>query len=474
MHSQFLRDRAREVQDVAGATLDTIWSWARELQPFQKGKTEQGREHCQRVERNIGRLFKQAKIEEACCPAAAYVLSAAAALHDIDKVELADDSFLRTGLPHGRQAAEWIRDYEAFAKLIRHAEYRELIATLIQCHDDGNFANLKESRSFDGQVVFPPSLAGLFRLADMLDASGRRAPQLCMDLKTKQYTENREVWKARNAITDWLFSDKCDAIWLQCCPRTPTQAKYVQTLIAMSNTDVTSDHRAALVGFKYRSVGKDEPRSLPHVFEIHPDDKERVNELALQRRGKYDVVARNVTVIYAHDPNELPLVVERFVLCSRYLPKTTRFELAVSGARIEELKCTTAVACESNGQKLTSRGQSVSAQVNLGKILVKTSGTVSVCLTYRARWKEKTLRELVFSPVGRMKTELLTVVLYYPESRLYDVAMEFVDKVGSRTHARCRVWKEQLGKSCMCSWILEPSPEDVSYLVSWSTNRVGE
>lgn len=157
--------------------IDEIWRLARELQWTQQGNTTQGREHCERVEENALRLLHlHANSRSACTPTVAFILSAAAALHDIGKIARGT-SAPRLLTDHGDEGKRLILEDATIQIPFPDREFQSIIADVIGVHAKATFSSIPaESRQCNGQDVWPRSLAAVFRLADILDTTAARAP----------------------------------------------------------------------------------------------------------------------------------------------------------------------------------------------------------------------------------------------------------------------------------------------------------
>ena len=158
-----------------GIFLGKLWLSAGELQWAQSGATTQGREHCERVEANVLRLFSQSNRISSCTPTVAFILSAAAALHDVGKIARAEGPAVDSD--HGREGKRRILDVLA-PDLFPNAEFRHIVADIVGVHADAPFTEVPGGeRQCNDIDVWPRSLAAVFRLADMLDMTSARAPE---------------------------------------------------------------------------------------------------------------------------------------------------------------------------------------------------------------------------------------------------------------------------------------------------------
>ncbi|MFZ2664179.1 MAG: HD domain-containing protein, partial [Patescibacteria group bacterium] len=144
--------------------LKKIWDFATDLNPVGDSKYKDGIEHCKRVSVNLERLMANEiggkySIEER------FLLSAAASIHDIYK------GSCHCMRDHGAVAAVKISELEYLCS----GSILKLIGHIISIHDQGSIRGIPNtSTSIDGQCIFLPRLALLFKLADMLDCTYKR------------------------------------------------------------------------------------------------------------------------------------------------------------------------------------------------------------------------------------------------------------------------------------------------------------
>lgn len=174
-----------------------IWDFAEELNASSNSKTIDGIGHCKRVDKNLERLVKQ-NIGGKYSVKEKFLLSAAAALHDLYKgVE-------PYGWDHGKMAAHRLKED---LKFIDDGPRLKIIGFIVSIHDRGSIRSIPlSSVPFDdGNELFLPKLALLFKLADMLDCTYRRINSLRIltGIETSSEKEN-----SRLAIVDWRIEGK--------------------------------------------------------------------------------------------------------------------------------------------------------------------------------------------------------------------------------------------------------------------------
>ena len=161
--------------------IDAVWAKAKTTyHNFQKGDNIQGTIHCETVEINLGKLIPDIKKENDLKQIDLFILSAAACLHDIGKVESSDTKVFKSN--HGKRSMEMI--LENYEKLGLDRGQAIAVGDIVSVHDDGNLEELPKTPVVIGsESINIIELAAIFRLADMLDTSYQRAPEIISDLK---------------------------------------------------------------------------------------------------------------------------------------------------------------------------------------------------------------------------------------------------------------------------------------------------
>jgi hypothetical protein len=278
--------------------LEMIWEEARALQWAQVGQTTQDALHCERVEGNALRLLVKAGRQDLCMPTVAFILSAAAALHDIGKIEC--DESLRTVPDHGREGRERILNVLR-PDLFPDAEFRHIVPDVVGVHASAPFTRVAAGeRQCNGIGVWPRSIAAVFRLADMLDMTSIRAPESYCRFQGRLFVNHRSVWLPRGAITGWDVSHDLDHLIIQARPPSPEAARAVKKLLQLTNRDVHREHAIALQALRFTKVQRrrEVPVNfqLPTTFTLTPEDSRVVERMARQQRHGYVVRDREIHV----------------------------------------------------------------------------------------------------------------------------------------------------------------------------------
>lgn len=301
------------------ASIREIWRLARQLQWAQSGQSTQGEAHCRAVERNIARLLTEFGVFDVCCPEAAYVLSAASALHDIGKIRYARDSDPAfAALDHGRKGEYLLlEDDGPFEHVFPNGEYRAIIAQVIGCHADGNLSVLNKERMLGDSRVHLPSLTSIFRLGDMLDFD--RTPWLYRKLRGEKFSGNEPVWIARSKITGWMLSSDKRTVLLQERAEGAGDAEHVWTLCDLTNKAITRGHRRALADVRFYSLKSGGYAAkafvFPARFSFAPKDATRLRRLLPPPPARYQVRTITIEVFGVHDPRS-PIIGETYELVS--------------------------------------------------------------------------------------------------------------------------------------------------------------
>lgn len=215
--------------------IDAVWAKAKiTYHNFQKGDNIQGTIHCETVEINLGKLIPDIKKETDLKQIDLFILSAAACLHDIGKVESNDTKVFKSN--HGKVSREIIlKDYQ---KLGLDKGQAIAVGDIVSVHDDGNLEELpKTPVAIGSESINIIELAAIFRLADMLDTSYQRAPEIIRDLKFPD--ENiPSKWRGRQSITGW-YLDRNNRIILQAAPEKDNEIEAVYALLAMMREDLS-------------------------------------------------------------------------------------------------------------------------------------------------------------------------------------------------------------------------------------------
>ena len=194
--------------------IENIWIEAKKYHEKQQGDCIQGRLHCKAVEANLGKLIPDDKKEKELRQASLFVLSAAACLHDIGKIPCNDAEEQK--MDHGERSRNIIiKEYECLG-----LEKGEAIAVadVVRAHNHGRLNELqRETRDIGSEEVNIIELAAIFRLADILETTHSRAPDILSRIMFPDGNEPPK-WSARKAVTGWHLDEK-NRIILQAVPK---------------------------------------------------------------------------------------------------------------------------------------------------------------------------------------------------------------------------------------------------------------
>jgi hypothetical protein len=240
--------------------LDCIWEFSeRELHPFQKGTTDQGFNHCMRVESNIWTLIflnicKFSSLD-------LFILSASAALHDIGKIKNKKAS---KDVDHGELAKKLILQSDLWKRCFKDRKEAEAIAYVVSVHSSGKIELLPEEEFSLGDPpgILLRSLAAIFRLADMLDSDYRRCPYIIRSLKELRFVDEVKTWDARSSIRGWQISDDGKTILLQSSPATEEARIKTLAYVDSLNNALTKSHTKYLENCQIVYCTKEKPPKL--------------------------------------------------------------------------------------------------------------------------------------------------------------------------------------------------------------------
>lgn len=245
--SRLIRQRIKKTNPNLAKDLDNLWLLAsKKIHEFQEGKTGQGHLHCLRVDNNIGLLLqdKIAKFKDLDL----FVLSAAAALHDIGKIKMVQSE---ERVDHGLIGQEILLRQGFWKEFSWNWGKMQAIAHVISVHDNGKIEDLPEE---DFVIDTPPgvplrSLAAIFRLADMLDTTYERAPLIMRKLESMKYIKSPESWLARGAIVGWKIQydgTRVRSISLQASCKNEEENNAALVCVDLLNESITDSHRKYL------------------------------------------------------------------------------------------------------------------------------------------------------------------------------------------------------------------------------------
>jgi len=212
--------------------INEIWRRGESYQDAQKGDNIQGELHCKAVETNLGKLIPDTKKEKELKQIDLFVLSAAACLHDIGKV--VDDNAKGWKSDHGKRSMQII--LEEYDKLGLDRGQAIAVGYMVSAHGDGRLDELPRKPIVLGsEEINVIELAAIFRLADMLDTTYQRAPEILSKIKFPD-GDIPSKWRGRQSINGWYLDEK-DRIILQAIPK-EDEIDAVYTLKAIMNEDL--------------------------------------------------------------------------------------------------------------------------------------------------------------------------------------------------------------------------------------------
>lgn len=199
---------------------------------FQKGDNKQGHDHCLAVEKNLDLLIPDTEKQNGLNETEILVLLASAHLHDIGKIE--GPCIMGWKSEHGQRGMGIINDQ--YDRLGLDRIQAAAVATIVGVHGTGRLDQLPSEPLLVGtDQVHLIKLAAIFRLADMLDTTYQRAPEIVSKILFPD--ENiPEKWQARQSISGWTL-DESDRIVLQALP-SAEEISAAYTLRDMLNEDL--------------------------------------------------------------------------------------------------------------------------------------------------------------------------------------------------------------------------------------------
>lgn len=211
--------------------INEVWRKGEEYQPFQKGDNIQGKKHCETVEKNLSMLIpdeKMGKLKQIDL----FILSAAACLHDIGKA--VEDDFNGSRSDHGVRSKDFI--INKYEQLGLNRAQAIAVGLVVSVHGNGEFETLPTDPFPIGcEKVNIIELAAIFRLADMLDTTCLRAPEILNEIKYPD-GDVPSKWKGRQSIIGWYLDEK-NRIILQSMPK-DDEIDSAYKLRAMMNEDL--------------------------------------------------------------------------------------------------------------------------------------------------------------------------------------------------------------------------------------------
>jgi len=242
--NKLLRKTIKKKNALLATELEIVWNAAQtKIHHFQEGKTSQGTLHCLSVENNVG-LLLQDKLDK-FKDIDLFILSAAAALHDIGKIKVQQP---KMRLDHGQWGKELLLKREISSEFFLDDRKAIAVAEIIGVHYNGRIMDLPEEPFV---IRWPPglllrSLAAIFRLADMLDTDYRRCPYVLQKIKSQKFAEDPELWLARGHIGGWDFGKDGKTLLLQMSSGDNKDRRIAKTYVDILNDTITESQRKYL------------------------------------------------------------------------------------------------------------------------------------------------------------------------------------------------------------------------------------
>lgn len=210
--------------------IEKIWDNCIDLNPASSSKYKDGIDHCIRVDKNLERLVIN-KVGGIYSNHEKFLLSASAATHDIYK------GSETPGEDHGETVSKKLQEISCLG----NGNILNLIGYIVSIHDRGSIRNIPTSSTWDGQSIFLPRLALLFKLADMLDCTYKRInnSRILAGIETPG---NKEI--SRQGISDWDLDGK-DKIKIILIPKTKEQLESSMIAFKMIDNEL-AQHDLAL------------------------------------------------------------------------------------------------------------------------------------------------------------------------------------------------------------------------------------
>ncbi len=264
-----LRENLALQDPMLASELTAIWASAcKKIYGFEVGKRLQGALHNLAVENNIGILLEHFNLLDKMKAKDIFVLSAAAALHDIDKAMIKYGK----GYNHGRSGNKLLLKDRVRLEFSLDPRKAEAVAHIIDVHSDGNLDRIPEG-SF--VIVDPPGLnlrglAAIFRLGDILDTTYERHPDVILRVRGVKSKDEEKVTRATRLIGGWTPSGDGKAIVLQVIRHHKIQDELALLAFADDlNAQVTASHKKYLENCPVIcSDGKSIVMTLPSRFEL--------------------------------------------------------------------------------------------------------------------------------------------------------------------------------------------------------------
>lgn len=232
--------------------LQNLWDSAeKELHPLQRGKTAQGFHHCIRVEGNIWSLIQKhiTRFRDQDL----FLLSAAAALHDVGKITNEVDNNSDSNKDHGKSGEKFLLENDNWKKYFREKTEASAVASIIGVHSNGEIHTIPVEFTWGNPpAILLRSLAAIFRLADMLDSDYRRCPYLAYAFKKLAFPKILTLWDARRSITGWRISHDGQSVVMIASPATQDDKFKTLAYVDSLNNALTASHKRHLENCRVR------------------------------------------------------------------------------------------------------------------------------------------------------------------------------------------------------------------------------
>jgi HEAT repeat protein len=226
-----IREAVQRLDQKLWHQLEEVWRKAAEgIHEAQRSRDghQQGTKHCLAVEENLSALipdeWKGTKLKALDL----FVLSAAAALHDVGKAgDTLDD--------HGHVSMREVRTRAQDFGLDQGQA--EVVGWIVQAHNDGNLEALPPTPRFLGTAeVDVRTLAALFKLADMLHTEYTRVSRQVIDFGGARGEDNpKTLFRLR--VRGWGY-DPQGRILLQAVPKDTSDIEVIFTGFEMMRRDL--------------------------------------------------------------------------------------------------------------------------------------------------------------------------------------------------------------------------------------------
>ena len=286
--SRLLSEAIRKEDSSLAAELDHIWAEAtREIYTLDEGRSKYETIHCFKVENNLSlllhdqlRKFKGIDL---------FVLSAAAALHDIGSTE-AGKGYEDHGQLGKRILLEKDMSRRFFAGENRLAI---AVAEIIGVHSNGRIGDLREEPFI---IDHPPglllrSLASIFRLADMLDVNYDRCPALLGRIRYSPDSSldqsDLKSWIAKGCIERWDFSADRKRLLMRTTCKDNSDRRFAEAFVELLNECVTDSQKRYLRScptIYWKNGIKRDVISFPFRFDLNVESNSLL-ELTVDRIG---------------------------------------------------------------------------------------------------------------------------------------------------------------------------------------------